>query len=116
MHPIPLNGMSFPVSNFGMRSYHIWAWFKRGNTISTQRHGKQVESWTYTLPDSTDDHWTVASLEEVHIQKTALNSLFQKILDGDFQGLDAILVAREGKLVLEEYFHFGSRDETHTIP
>ena len=38
-----------------------------------------------------------------------------RVIDGRYRGLDAVLVARQGRLVLEEYFHFGDRDEIHTL-
>ena len=75
--------------------------------------GRPQESWTYQLPDRADDGWAVEPLNGEEIQ--GLDELFQNVVDGQYQGLDAVLVARNGQLVLEEYFHFGSRDEIHTL-
>jgi CubicO group peptidase (beta-lactamase class C family) len=75
--------------------------------------GRSVESWTYQPPVRLDDGWTVAVPNMEEIQD--LDELFQKVVDGRYQGLDAVLVARNGQLVLEEYFHFGNRDEIHTL-
>jgi CubicO group peptidase (beta-lactamase class C family) len=77
--------------------------------------GKSIKSWQYQTPDLIDDEWAVASLSDARIRQQPLDDLFQKILKGQYQGLDAVLVARGGKLVLEEYFHFGSRSEIHQI-
>ena len=75
--------------------------------------GQPLKSWGYQPPDRVDDGWSVAALNEDEIQD--LDELFQHVVDGRYQGLDAVLVARNGQLVLEEYFHFGNRDEIHTL-
>ena len=77
--------------------------------------GQKVKSWNYTAPDLINDDWTIGSLCDSNNNCQPLEELFQKILDGKYQGLDAILVAQNGKLVLEEYFHLGRRDRVHSI-
>ena len=79
------------------------------------RNGRPVTTWNYRPPELIDDEWSVTSLKDAKISQQALDDLFQKVLDGKYQGLDALLVARGGDLVLEEYFHFGSRNEIHQI-
>jgi CubicO group peptidase (beta-lactamase class C family) len=77
--------------------------------------GRPVKKWNYRLPELIDDKWPVASLIDANINPQPIDNLIKKVLDGKYQGLDALLVARGGNLVLEEYFHFGNRDEIHQI-
>ncbi len=77
--------------------------------------GQKVKSWNYTAPDLINDDWSIGSLCDSNNNRQPLEELSQKILDGKYQGLDAILVAQNGKLVLEEYFHLGRRNRVHSI-
>ncbi len=77
--------------------------------------GQRIVSWDYHIPEIVDDGWAVGSLDDVGFRQTPLQDLFQKVLAGQYEGLDALLISKDGKLVLEEYFYFGSRDEIHTI-
>lgn len=81
----------------------------------TDDQGLSVESWIYQLPERIDDGWPVASLRDAKFRKKPLDNLFQKVVKGHYQGLDAVLIARGGELVLEEYFHFGSRTKIHSL-
>ena len=82
-------------------------------TARTDAQGGAVKSWTYSVPEKLDDGWRVASLSAEEVDD--LGNLFQKVIDGRYRGLDAMLITRGGDLVVEEYFHFGSRDEIHTL-
>ena len=77
--------------------------------------GRPVKAWNYRTPELIDDDWPVASLSDAKIRQQPLDDLFEKVVNGQYRGLDAVLVARGGKLVLEEYFHFGSRSEIHQV-
>ena len=75
--------------------------------------GRAVKSWTYEVPQAVDDGWPVSSLSEAKIRQEPINKLMTQVLKGKYRGVDAVLVAREGKLVLEEYFHFGQRSSAY---
>jgi CubicO group peptidase (beta-lactamase class C family) len=77
--------------------------------------GQPVEHWNYKAPDEINDGWTVATLRDVGIAQQPLKELFQSVIDGKYQGLDAVLIAYQGQLVLEEYFHFGKPDRVHSL-
>lgn len=73
-----------------------------------------VTKWHYQAPSKTDDGWDVSALTVT--QQEALSKTFEKVIDGEeFNGLDALLVAHGGRIVLEEYFHIGSQDKPHGI-
>jgi CubicO group peptidase (beta-lactamase class C family) len=74
--------------------------------------------WNYRRPLAEDDGWTVGSLEEVGISREAIAQLVQMLIDMPMDSLrspqiHAMLIARNGKLVLEEYFHGFHREQLH---
>ncbi|WP_339903197.1 serine hydrolase [uncultured Cyclobacterium sp.] len=79
------------------------------------KNGEALDHWNYSIPEPLDDDWNIASLESSIISQKPLHKLFQKVIDGKYQGLDAVLITHNGKLVLEEYFHLGSKNRLHTI-
>jgi CubicO group peptidase (beta-lactamase class C family) len=81
--------------------------------------GREGVRYRYSPPPALDDGWAVASLESVGISRPAIEAFIQKLIDmkpeaGGSQ-IHSVLIARHGKLVLEEYFHGHSRDQTHDI-
>jgi CubicO group peptidase (beta-lactamase class C family) len=80
--------------------------------------GKSPGRYVYHPPPARDDGWPTATLEEVDIDRAAIESFIQRILDTPMESVDSpeihgILIARHGKLVLEEYFHGEHRDKLH---
>jgi CubicO group peptidase (beta-lactamase class C family) len=76
--------------------------------------------YAYRKPSLDDDGWPVATVEEVGLDRAALSQFLQQIIDNPVstlssQQVHAVLVARNGKLVLEEYFHGSHRDELHDL-
>lgn len=73
--------------------------------------------YSYRKPDATDDGWTTASLKDVGLDPRPISSLIEKILNANLQdnpvNIHSLLIARRGKLVLEEYFYGYSREQTH---
>jgi CubicO group peptidase (beta-lactamase class C family) len=82
--------------------------------------GKNPRRYTYTPPPARDDGWPVGTLEEAKIDRAAMEKFVQDILDLPMDSPDAsqqhaLLIARHGKLVLEEYFHGENRDRIHNV-
>lgn len=80
--------------------------------------GKSPGRYVYHPPPARDDGWPTATLEEVDIDRAGIESFIQRILDTPMESVDSpeihgILIARHGKLVLEEYFHGEHRDKLH---
>lgn len=81
------------------------------------RGGKPAR-YRYAKPLQRDDGWPVATLEEVGLSRAAIEAFIQRIIDTPMDSLHAsqihsVLIARHGKLVLEEYFHGHHRDQPH---
>lgn len=80
--------------------------------------GSRSGSYTYTPPRARHDGWTVARARDVGMSEEKLAAMVQTLVNSSADSANAyrlhgILVARQGKLVLEEYF-FGERaDKPH---
>ncbi|MCH8347574.1 MAG: serine hydrolase, partial [Proteobacteria bacterium] len=78
---------------------------------------KTDELYHYSPPEA-GEGWETASLEDVGMAAEPIIEMIQMIIDTPMDGLEApyihgFLVARGGKLVLEEYFHGFSKDMPH---
>jgi len=75
-------------------------------------------NYRYEKPRSGNDGWEPASLTAVGLDSKPIAELIKKILSADpiNNPLDihSVLIARHGKLVLEEYF-YGYKGEPHTM-
>lgn len=79
-----------------------------GNNIS----GAQ---YVYNQPQATDLPLTVSGLATESVDETEIVNIVKDILDGRYGGIDSILIARNGSLVLEEYFNGYHRHKKHDI-
>jgi CubicO group peptidase (beta-lactamase class C family) len=76
------------------------------------------EAYVYDLPMPRNDGWEVGSLEEVGMAVSPITEMIQMIIDTPIDSvaapyIHAVLIARNGKLVLEEYFHGYTADTPH---
>jgi len=74
--------------------------------------------YRYAAPPARADGWPVGSFEDVGISRETMQRFVQHIIDlpvesNSTSDLHALLIARHGKLVLEEYFHGYDRDQLH---
>lgn len=77
-----------------------------------------VEHYVYRQPLAEDDGWKTASLAQAGLDLKPLATLVQEVLDTQTDGfstpyIHSILVARHGKLALEEYFYGYDRERVH---
>ena len=80
--------------------------------------GRYPGRYAYTPPLRFEDGWATSTLDAENIDRTAMERFIQKLLDMPMDAPDApqihgVLMARHGKLVLEEYFHGENRDKPH---
>jgi CubicO group peptidase (beta-lactamase class C family) len=93
--------------------------FKRdGDESDFYPRGKNPGRYVYHPPLARDDGWPTGTLEGANIDRAGIEKFIQSIIDMPMEAsrtpqLDAILIARHGKLVLEEYFHGEHRDKLH---
>ena len=106
----------------------IRLWFpSRGGTYDFRRddeqsdfypRGLRADRYVYRPPLARDDGWTTGTVEEVGIDRAGVERFVQQLVDMPMDTVDApqihgLLIARHGKLVLEEYFHGEHRDRLH---
>jgi len=93
--------------------------FRRdGDDSEFYPRGKNPIPYAYTPPPARDDGWPTSTLDAANIDRDAMERFIQKLLDMPMESTDAlqihgVLIARHGKLVLEEYFHGEHRDKPH---
>ena len=93
--------------------------FRRdGDDSEFYPRGKNPGRYAYRPPPARDDGWPTATLDAANIDRAAMERFIQKIVDMPMDSTDAlqihgVLIARHGKLVLEEYFHGEHRDKPH---
>jgi CubicO group peptidase (beta-lactamase class C family) len=104
---VPLRGASFDFT-------------KADSDLSSPFYprGKRGERYRYTPPLQLDDGWPVATVEAVGMSREGVEKVVQMLIDMSMDSLStsqihSLLVARHGKLVLEEYFHGYHRDRPH---
>jgi len=105
---IPIQGEVF---NFARDTDKSSAFYPRGNP---------GERYHYSPPVQLDDGWPVSTLQKEGIDQTAIEKFVQKLIDMPQDAVGAsqvhsLLIARHGKLVLEEYFHGYDRDTPHDL-
>lgn len=104
-------------------------YFQRGGTYDFSRvpsdgtsnfypRGRPGERYRYASPPVLEDGWQTGTLEEVGISRAEIEKFIQMVSDTPMDAANAredhgILIARHGKLVLEEYFHGEHREKPH---
>lgn len=68
-----------------------------------------------STPETMDDGWAVAPLAEAELHPEPLARLIQAILDEELPQAHSVLVARHGRLVVEEYFYGHHRLAKHCL-
>jgi CubicO group peptidase (beta-lactamase class C family) len=75
--------------------------------------------YVYKRPTTQDDGWVTASLIDAGINAKLIDNLVEKILATDplnnSLNIHSLLIARYGKLALEEYFYGFKREQLHTM-
>ena len=80
--------------------------------------GRPSVKYTYVPPRPKSDGWEVGRLRDVGIAEDSIAAFVQRLIDLPIDSVytpqtHALLIARHGKLVLEEYFHGEHADKPH---
>jgi len=60
--------------------------------------------YVYEIPAKLDDGWECADLKDVGIQEDKIFEVIDQITKGKYKDIHSLLIVKDGKLVLEEYF------------
>ncbi len=79
---------------------------------------KSASPWKYTQPAKLDDGWNTSTLADVGLDEAPIRQMIDeeiRTLDDNLHShrVHGVLIARNGKLVLEEYFHGFDRNTPH---
>ncbi len=90
------------------RSQSQWVKFSRNQVIKPC-------NYQYDIPVKTDDDWEISSLKDEGVDPVKINELMLNILNGNIQDIHSVLIVKNGKLVLEDYFYGYARHKTHSM-
>ncbi|MEJ2164494.1 MAG: serine hydrolase [Desulfobacterales bacterium] len=79
------------------------------------RYGLPQYGYEYRIPEQLDDGWQTSSLVAEGVDSGQINEMIGKILEGDIDNIHGIVVIKNGKLVLEEYFDGFDRETKHRL-
>jgi CubicO group peptidase (beta-lactamase class C family) len=94
------NGSSYPIT------------LTRGDE---RLHPRPVTTYAYVPPPLKTDGLEVGDLREQPIQLQGFQNLIQNVLTGNEKHLHSLLVLKDDRLVLEEYFYGYGPDEAHPV-
>ncbi len=74
-----------------------------------------VRQYAYKKPELMDDGWATGAANDLNISRPDIEKLVTRILKAEEGLINTLLIARGGKLILDEYFYGHDRDQIHTI-
>jgi len=77
--------------------------------------GAHTPAYACVPPAAYDDGWRVSTMTDEGIDARALDSLLGELAQGTYGRVEALVVARHGSLVVEEYFFGVHRNYLHPI-
>ena len=113
---VPIRGLTFDFTRVTDSSSSPF--YPRVPPRPVGERGSGGEGYRYTPPLQLADGWPVASLDDVGISRDSIERLVQLLIDMPMDSVNtlqihSLLIARHGKLVLDEYFHGYHRDLPH---
>ena len=93
----------------------IEAWFddvsvNDAGDVKDSAPTQPVTRYQYTVPEATKDGWETAHASGEHIDVDMLTALFDRVLNQTYKNMHSVLLVKNGKLVVEEYFQPWSGD------
>ena len=76
-----------------------------GGGSSSSANTAPPAPYAYAVPDDTGDGWQTSSLTAEGMDEAQVSAMMQRVVDNRFEGIDAVVIARNGKLVLSSHQH-----------
>jgi CubicO group peptidase (beta-lactamase class C family) len=105
-------GASFPMVFERMREDEVP---DSGDTPEAPAREPGTERYAERAPDPTEDGWGTASPSDVGIDPGPIGDLVRAVVEGDLAYTHGVLVARHGRLAVEEYFYGFDRETLHDM-
>jgi CubicO group peptidase (beta-lactamase class C family) len=77
--------------------------------------GEGTVKYNYIQPTSLNDNISCANLTTSRMDTLLINKLVTKILNKEISNIHSLLILKDNKLVLEEYFYNNSRERSHRV-
>ncbi|MCG6861820.1 MAG: beta-lactamase family protein, partial [Chromatiaceae bacterium] len=77
--------------------------------------GRPQLGYSYKAPKVLANGWAVSSLSEEGVDPEKIRSLIKEVLRQKYKNIDGIVIVKNGKLILEEYFYGFDRETPHDI-
>lgn len=71
--------------------------------------------YVYQQPKQDNDGLAAANIDQSGLDKSLLNVMMQKIVDGTYPNVHSVLIIKDGKLVFEEYFYEYNKAKLHEV-
>ena len=97
-----------------MRTLHLFAGFVTALIVLGGCAAKD-DRGVLKVPEKLEDGWNVASPTRFEANIQLLESMVHRIEAGDYVNIHSVLVAKEGLLMLEQYFDGNDRNTLHEI-
>lgn len=75
--------------------------------------GLPQREYAYQIPEKIADGWETSSLEEEGFNSEKIVELIEDILSENYKNIHSVLLVKNGKLILEEYFYGYDRHTKH---
>jgi len=79
------------------------------------QNGVRTVKYNYNHPTSLNDNIACANLSDAGIDPLLINKLITKILNQEIPNIHSLLLLKDNKLVLEEYFYNNTRERPHRV-
>lgn len=140
-----INEVRYPLKNVGKDSFldvqNTKVLFERNasNQITSYRVGDSffkllskenfpVEMWysryvkgggkfeyQYKIPEKTNDGLNAGSLQNANLDASLIKQMVEKIADETYKNVHSVLIIKDGKLVMEEYFYEYDQNKLHQL-
>jgi CubicO group peptidase (beta-lactamase class C family) len=77
--------------------------------------GERIYNYSYHKPLQMEDGFECSTLSEAGIDSTYIYKLVEDILGGKMATIHSLLIVKDNKLVLEEYFHNYDNNKLHAL-
>ena len=84
-------------------------------TPRINKEGERQLNYDYLRPPKITDGWETSSLDLVGMDSTLIKEMIEEILNEAYENIHSVLIVKNGKLVLEEYFFGFHRKKIHPI-